>query len=136
VRYEEAMNSYQAVLNRPSSSSMLKMQADYKIGRCLEKIGSFEKAFSRYMNVVYTFINERVERTPYSIMWFTRAAFGAASLKEKDHVWVEAVKIYERVIGAGVPAGDEAQKRIERIKIENWLLFQQSEETDNVGIDN
>ena len=126
ARYEEAINSYQAVLNRPSSSPVLKMQAEYKIGRCLEKTGSFEKAFSRYMNVVYTFINEQVERTPYSTLWFTRAAFGAASLKEKEHVWVEAVKIYERVIGAGVPARDEAQKRIERIKMENWLLFQQS----------
>ena len=48
---------------------------------------------------------------------------------------MEAVKIYERVIEAGVPARDEAQKRIERIKTENWLLFQQTEETGNVGID-
>jgi hypothetical protein len=76
-----------------------------------------------------------VDRTPHSILWFTRAAFGAASLKEKERVWVEAVRIYDRVIAAGVPAMDEAQKRIERIKTENWLLFQQSEETDNVGID-
>jgi len=133
VRYEEAMNSYQTVLNRPSSSPVLKMQAEYKIGRCYEKTGSIEQAFSRYMNVVYTFINERVERTPNSILWFTRAAFGAAALKEKEHIWVEAVNVYDRVIGAGVPAAAEAQKRIERIKKENWLLFQQSEEMGNVG---
>jgi TolA-binding protein len=135
ARYEEAVNSYQAVLNRPLSSPVLKMQAEYKIGRCLEKTGAVERAFSRYMNVVYTFINGRVERTPYSILWFTRAAFGAASLKEKEQVWVEAVKIYDRVINAVVPASDEAQKRIERIKTENWLLFQQSKEMGNVGID-
>jgi TolA-binding protein len=135
ARYDEAMNSYLAVLNRPSSSPVLKMQAEYKIGRCLEKTGAVEKAFSRYMNVVYTLINQRVERTPYSILWFTRAAFGAAALKEKEHVWVEAVKIYDRVIKAGVPASDEALKRIQRIKTENWLLFQQSEEMDYVGID-
>jgi tetratricopeptide (TPR) repeat protein len=126
ARYDEAMNSYLAVLNRPSSSPVLKMQAEYKIGRCLEKTGSVDKAFSRYMNVVYTLVNDRVERTPASVLWFTRAAFGAAVLKEKEDVWVEAVKIYERVIKAGVPASDEALKRIERIKTENWLLFQQS----------
>jgi len=134
ARYQEAMNSYQTVLNRPSSSPVLKMQAEYKIGRCLEKTGSFEQAFSRYMNVVYTFINERVERTPNSILWFTRAAFGAAALKEKERVWVEAVNIYDRVISTGVPAAAEAQKRVERIKTDNWLLFQQSEEMGNVGI--
>lgn len=135
ARYEEATSSYQAVLNRPSSSQVLKMQAEYKIGRSLEKIGSFDQAFSRYMNVVYSLVNEKVDRTPYSVMWFTRAAFGAASLKEKESAWIEAVKIYERVIHAEVPARDEAQKRIERIKKDNWLLFQQTEETDNVGID-
>ena len=68
-------------------------------------------------------------------MWFTRAAFGAATLKEKEKAWLESVQIYSRVIEANVPAKDEAAKRIERIKKDNWLLFQQAEEMTHVGID-
>ncbi|HEX9858929.1 MAG TPA: tetratricopeptide repeat protein, partial [Paracoccaceae bacterium] len=130
ARYEEAMNSYRSILDRPSAPAALKMQAEYKIGRCLEKTAAFDRAFSRYMKVVYSFINEDADRTPYTIMWFTRSAFGAAALKEREKAWQEAVRIYERVIEAQVPAMDEAVKRIEKIKNENWLLFQQAEETE------
>lgn len=134
-RYTEAMNSYQAILDRPTAPVGLKLQAEYKIGRCLEKTNVPDTAFSRYMNVVYTFINENVERSSQSVMWFTRAAFGAATLKERERAWAEAVNIYERVVEAGVPAKDEALKRIEKIKNDNWLLFQQAEEKENVGTD-
>jgi TolA-binding protein len=128
ARYAEAMNSYQAILDRPSSPVALKLQAKYKIGRCLEKTGVPDKAFSHYMNVVYTFINENVERSPYGVMWFTRSAFGAATIKEKEKAWLEAVQVYGRVIEANVPAQDEAAKRIEKIKKDNWLLFEQAGE--------
>lgn len=127
-RYAEAMSSFQAILDRPSAPMALKLQAEYKVGRCLEKTNVPDKAFSRYMNVVYTFINENVERSPDSVMWFTRAAFGTATLKEREKAWAEAVKVYERVIEADVPSRDEAAKRIEKIKQDNWLLFQQAEE--------
>jgi TolA-binding protein len=135
ARYAEAMNSYQAILDRPLVPSVLKLQAEYKLGRCLEKTEVYDQAFNRYMNVVYTFINENVERSPYSVMWFTRAAFGAATLKEKEKAWSDAVQIYRRVIEANVPAKEEAANRIEKIKKENWLLIEQAEEMDHVGID-
>ena len=135
ARYAEAMNSYQAILDRSSALPAIKLQAEYKVGRCLEKTNVPDRAFNRYMSVVYTFINEPEERSPYSVMWFTRAAFGAATLKEKEQSWLEAVSVYQRVIEAEVPARDEAAKRIERIKTDNWLLFEQAEEKDHVGID-
>jgi len=134
-RYAESMTAYQTILDRTSSPLMLKLQAEYKIGRCLEKTNVPDKAFSRYMNVVYTFINENIERSSYSVTWFTLSAFRAAAIKEKEKAWLEAVQIYSRVIEANVPAKDEAAKRIERIKKDNWLLFQQAEEMTHVGID-
>jgi len=128
ARYAEAMNSYQSILDRSSASPAIKLQAEYKVGRCLEKTNVPDRAFNRYMNVVYTFINENTDRSRDSVLWFTRSAFGAATLKEKEHGWVEAVAIYQRVIEADVPAKDEAGKRIEKIKQNNWLLFEQVEE--------
>jgi hypothetical protein len=69
------------------------------------------------------------------VTWFTRSAFAAAAIKEKQRAWEEAVQVYGRVIEANVPAQDEARKRIEKIKTDNWLLFQNPEETDDVGTD-
>ncbi|MBN2786566.1 MAG: tetratricopeptide repeat protein [Pontiellaceae bacterium] len=128
VRYEEAMASYQAILDRPVAPAPLKLQAEYKIGRCLEKQGMFDKAFSRYMNVVYSF--PATERSPRSVMWFTRASFGAAALKENEQSWVDAVQVYERVVEAAVPAADEARKKMEKIRTANWLLFEQARESE------
>ena len=128
VRYEEAMVSYQSILDRPAASGGLKLMAEYKIGRCMEKLGQFEKAFSRYMNVVYSF--RTVERTPRSVMWFTRAAFGAAALKENEQAWLDAAQVYERVVEAEVPAADEARKQVEKIRSANWLIFEQAQEEE------
>ena len=82
------------------------------------------------MNVVYSVINENVEHSSSNVMWFTRSAFGAAALKEKEKAWREAVAAYERVIEANVPAKDEADNRIEKIKKDNWLLFEQAGEME------
>ena len=133
--YDAAMEAYQAILDRPSASLPLKMQAEYKVGRCLEKLKLSEKAFSRYMNVVYPFVNEAPERTPYAVMWFTRSAFGAAGIRERKQDWAGAVKVYERVVEAKVPAMTEALKRINEIREKHLALFPQSEETDDVGVD-
>jgi hypothetical protein len=76
------------------------------------------------MNVVYPFLKESSERSPSAVMWFTRSAMKAAAMKERQQEWVEAVNVYERVVEAQVPARIEALKRIERIRAENWALFQ------------
>jgi TolA-binding protein len=135
ARYAEAMNSYQAILDRPLAPFPLRLQAEYKLGRCLEKTEITDQAFSRYMNVVYTFMDESAKRSPDSIVWFTRAAFGAAALMEKDKEWQKAVEVYERVVEAAVPAQDLARERINKIKKANWLQFEQAEEKNHVGID-
>ena len=135
ARYAEAIKSYQTILDRPSAPVALKLQAEYKLGRCLEKTGKTDKAFSRYMNVVYTFLDpeEPVVRSVRNVTWFTRAAFGAAALKEREKAWVEAARVYRRVVEADVPASAEAAKRIEKIKKDNWLLFQRAEEKQPCG---
>ena len=43
--------------------------------------------------------------------------------------------LYEVITDANVPAREEALKRIEKIRSENWLLFQQAEEADNARAD-
>ncbi len=135
ARYVEAMNSYQVIFDRPSAPTSLKLHVENKIGECLEKTNLPDKAFSRHMNVVYTFINEQVEHSPYTVMWFTRSAIAAGAIKERERAWVEAVQIYQRIIDANVPAGEWAAERIEKIKKDNWLLFQRLEEADHVGTD-
>lgn len=121
-RYDEAIASYRTVSDRPEVSSQARMQAGYKMGRCLEKLGRLAEAFEYYMKVVYTY-PESQDRDPQSNVWFTRAAFNAAEMKEQEKSWAKAVNIYQRVIEADVPAKRDAQERINKIRMDHWLFF-------------
>ncbi len=122
ARYEEALLSYRTLLDFAGAPADLHLQAGYKVGRCLEKMGRSTAALDRYMEVVYSFLQE--EQPPAEAMvWFTRAAFGAAALQEGAGRWKEAVGIYRRVADSGVPAAAEARGRMERIRQEHWTLF-------------
>ncbi len=124
ARYQEAIASYQAVLASPRASKDLKWQAEYKIGRCKEKMGQPAEALEDYVNVVYGYLDDAKGGSPGSPLWFTRAAFSAAAIKEAEEKWREAVNLYSRVIEAKVPASAEAEQRAGKIRTEHWELFQ------------
>ncbi len=122
-RYKEALLSYQTVLETPSASQDLKLQTEYKTGRCYEKMKDINKAFEHYMNVVYEYLALRKQGQSLDSLWFTRAVFAAGGIKEKESLWRDAVNVYKRLVSANVPAAGEAQKRIQKIRFEHWVLF-------------
>ena len=121
ARYEEALLSYRTLLDFAGAPTDLRLQAGYKVGRCLEKMGRASAALDRYMDVVYAFLQEQAPPAEASV-WFTRAAFGAAALQENAGRWPEAARIYGRVAESGVPAAAEARARMERIRQEHWTV--------------
>ncbi len=122
ARYEEALLSYRMLHENAAAPVDLRLQAGYKIGRCLEKMGRVPAALDRYMEVAYAFLQE-AGPPPEATVWFTRAAFGAAALQERAGNWREAAGIYRRVADSGVPAAVEARDRMDRIRRDHWLLF-------------
>ncbi len=121
-RYEEALLSYRMLLDFAGAPVDLRLQAGYKIGRCLEKMGRGAASLDRYMEVVYSFLQE-TDAPDEATVWFTRAAFAAAALQEHAGQWKEAVGIYGRVADSGVAAAAEARDRMERIREDQWVLF-------------
>jgi TolA-binding protein len=121
-RYEEALLSYRTLAESTSAALDLRLQAGYKTGRCLEKMGRETAALDRYMEVVYAYLQE-ARPTAETTVWFTRAAFRAATVQEKAGNWKQAVGIYRRVADAGVPSSTEARERISRIQREHWTQF-------------
>lgn len=121
-RYEEAINSYQLILDRPECSAASRLQAKYKIGRCLEKLGRANEALAQYLQVVYSYLQN--QESPSSCnLWFSRAAFNAAGIMEDKQQWRQAANIYQRVVEADIPASGDAQERIDKLRSEHWLLF-------------
>jgi len=129
-RYAQAVQAYREVLEAPRASVNLQVQAEYKLGRCREKMDELDAALEHYMNVVYRYFSERENGVRVSLLWFTRSTFSAAAIYEARAEWEQAIHVYERVIDAGVPAAPDAQQRIQKIIIENWLPFLRDEATD------
>ena len=122
-RLQEAMAAYQTAASSETASFELKLQAGYKVGRCLEKMGKVEEAFKQYMEVVYAYAGARRLHGETDPFWFTRAAFNAAAIVKSEQRWAEAISIYRRVMQERVPAADEADKFIQEIRLKHWFPF-------------
>lgn len=119
-RYEEALMSYRTLADFAGAPFDLSLQARYKIGRCMEKIGTAGTALERYLETMYLYLQE-ARPAPEATVWFTRAAFSAAALQERAADWTAALNTYRRVVEAGVPASAEAKARMGRIRNEHWI---------------
>lgn len=115
-RYQEAIANYRALLDSPAVMPALRLQAEFKIGRCYEKMGRNADAFRYYLETVYGWLAARAEGRFVEPVWFVRAVFAAAAIKEEEQQWDEAIRIYERLVAAGLPAGADAEKRIQKIQ--------------------
>lgn len=122
-RYQQALNAYESLVDRDDCPKALAFQARYKAGRCREKSGLERAAQRDYMKVVYDYLDEKHPQLSTSSIWFTRAAFGAAAIEENHARWRQAVRIYERVVEANVPAASDARDRIRDIRLEHWMIL-------------
>lgn len=119
-RYDEAIASYRSVARSPGSTFDLELQAEYKIGRCYNKMGRRADALEQYYTrVVVRYLAGK--GSPSAAVWFTNAAFAAADIQELEKNWKRAIKVLERVVEARVPASGDARKRIEQIRAEHWI---------------
>lgn len=120
-RYAEAITSYRTVSRSPGTTFDLELQAEYKIGRCYDKIGQLNEAFEQYYTrVVCRYLAEK-QKDSAAAVWFTKAAFSAADILELEKNWKRAIKVLERVEGAQIPASADARKRIDQIRSEHWV---------------
>ncbi len=126
-RYKESIESYRIAANDPEADLDLVMQAEYKIGRSLEKLGRIDDAFEQYyVRLVVRYfedLDRGIRHNAASRVWFTRAAFAAADIMQDRDDWRRVVDILERVIEADVEATQSARDRIKDIRAERWWLF-------------
>jgi TolA-binding protein len=120
ARYDEAIKAYREVLGRRDATPEMILQAEFRIGRCLQKKQQPDAAIDQfYSRVVLRFLESRQKGVYYpesASSWFDQAAFQAADLLEQKKAFDQAEGLLNRVIQANTPGRDEALKRIERLR--------------------
>lgn len=119
ARYQAALEAYRAVLFGEELDADLRLSVAFKIGRTLEKLKRTDEAIDQYYTQVvlaYRDGRQRGERFgDKARAVFSRAAFILAEGFEDRGRDYQAVGILKLVVESGVPAAEEAEKRISRI---------------------
>jgi TolA-binding protein len=116
-RYQQAIVTYQQVLNSLRANPALKTQARFKIGKCREKLGETAKALDSYLAIIYDADAQgKILAEP---MWFMRAGFNAGELLESQKRWAEAANVYLRLLKSGFPLSEQARQRLEKIRADH-----------------
>jgi TolA-binding protein len=120
ARYDEAIKAYREVRGRRDATPEMLLQAEFRIGRCLQKKNQADAAIDQYYShVVLRYLDDRQKSIIYSeaaSTWFVQAAFQAAELLEQKKEIDQAERVLNRVIQANVPGREEAQQRIQRLR--------------------
>jgi tetratricopeptide (TPR) repeat protein len=127
ARYTAAMQAYRAAIGSPHEGMDLDLQAEYKIGRCLQKLERPEEAIHQfYKRVMLRFLEsgeKGLPQTEAGRTWFGLASRDAADILEQRGEWRKLVSILERAADAGVPGEAAVRERIRTIRSQHWWLF-------------
>ncbi|MCE9615625.1 MAG: tetratricopeptide repeat protein [Lentisphaerae bacterium] len=127
ARYEAAMSAYRAASSHPNAKVDLILQAEYKIGRCMQKLERPDEAIEQYYkHVMLRFLEDHEKGVPQgeaARMWFGRASRDAAGILEERGEWRKVVGVLDRAVAAGVPDEAILRQRIQDIRTQHWWLF-------------
>lgn len=119
-RYQEAMNSWQTLLQQPETSPNLTLTLNYKIGRCLEKLRRPDEALAHYYDKVILCYQDEVQQRGWvddaSTTIYVRTIFSVADLFEQKGQPDNAVNILLRIVQPRLPGEEEARLRINRLR--------------------
>lgn len=126
-RYTQAVSAYRVAGSLPNAGVDLRLQCEYKIGRCLQSLGQVDAAIDQYYrNVLTRFLEVRESgglQSESARMWCGRAARDLAGIFESRQEWRQVVNVLERALQAGVSDEAGLRERIREIRARQWWEF-------------
>lgn len=111
-----AIKTWKTLIDSPETLPYWKEQAATKVGIALEKSGDKDAALESFYSVL---LNRK--NGDSGDFWFDRAGFEAGRLLEDRKAWKEAIRVYQRIAESSSPRAEEAKKRANRLRLENFL---------------
>ena len=129
-RYQSAIDAYGMIQKDESYSPSQRIAASYNMARALEKLNRLDEAADvYYTNVVQAYWDgvrpdgspgaenaPRVWFDSSARQYFSRAVYNLADHYESRGELQQAARMLEYLVRAGLPAKDEARRRIARLK--------------------
>lgn len=126
IRYEAALEAYRAIRNGEELGGDAALAVSFKIGRVLERLRRPDEAVDcYYTHVVNAYLEGRRRGDAFgdeSRATFARAAFRLADIHEDRGRLEQAVSVLRLVESSGVPAAEEASRRIRKLSMKGLFL--------------
>jgi outer membrane protein assembly factor BamD (BamD/ComL family) len=119
--YRRAMQAYEQLAAQADATPHWRNQALFKKGMCHEKLNEPAEALATFYRIVD---NDGRPDKPREFFWYYKAGFNAARLLEQESKWQPAAAIYEKLAFAGGGRSEEAQSRLNRLRLEHFLWEQ------------
>ncbi|KAB2644364.1 MAG: tetratricopeptide repeat protein [Verrucomicrobia bacterium] len=116
ANYQAAINVWRQLADEPNIAPYWRNQALCKIGLTDEKLGDVDSALTAYYEALKTPLNQETE-----LLWHDKSAFEAARLLESRKQWSEAIRLYQQIVSEGGPRAYEAQEKVSKLRLENFL---------------
>jgi tetratricopeptide (TPR) repeat protein len=116
--FDQAIATYDQLAAESPQPGHWRNQALFKKGVCLEKKADRDGALTIFYKVLEE--ESRPDRSP-EFFWFYKAGFNAARLLEDASKWESAASVYEKLVAAGGSRSEEAQARLNRLRLEHFL---------------
>src|SRR5437762_566791 len=115
---DRAVGIYDQLANEAANQPHWRNQALFKKGVCLEKESDRDGALATLYRILE--FNPSPDRPP-EFFWFYKAGFNAARLLEEQQKWEAAAAVYEKLVAANGPRGEEARARLGQLRLEHFL---------------
>lgn len=115
VRYQAAVEAYQAILLDEELDADQRLAASYRLARALEKLKRYEEAIDQYYShVVFAYDSGRRRGEQFSDdagAMFVQAAFWLADECIRHGKDSSAIDVLNFVVNSGLPAAEQAERR-------------------------
>lgn len=126
IRYEAALEAYRALRNGEDLDGDAALAVSFKIGRVLERLRRPDEAVDcYYSHVVNAYLEGRRRGESFgdeARATFARAAFRLADIHEDRGRLEQAVSVLKLIEASGVPAAEEASRRIRKLSMKGLFL--------------
>ncbi|MEP7014204.1 MAG: tetratricopeptide repeat protein [Verrucomicrobiota bacterium] len=116
--YRRAIEAYDQLASETGAPIHWRNQALFKKGLCLEKGTDSAGALATFYQVLESEARPDQHR---ELFWFYKAGFNAARLLEDTEKWESAAAIYQKLAAAGGSRTEEANARLNRLRLEHFL---------------
>lgn len=124
TRFEEAGNSYRQALEcAREADAAIRNQLLYKMGQSAEKAGKLDDAYRQYAVAVLETTVAPDSSLPPERFWLCKAGMAAASVKEQQQQWSDAVKLYSRLLELCPDMKLVLEEKIRKLRVEHMVLF-------------